>query len=73
MTGVAYPIIIDNVRYPSMFQAAIDTGLTYKTIWFKITEHNGEPVTARSFKICSEKWYIEHKAEWEDFLKQENK
>ena len=33
---VPYPIIIDDVHYASMFQASIDTGLTYKTVWQKI-------------------------------------
>lgn len=65
---VPYPIVIDGVHYASMFQAAIDTGLTYKTVWFKIAEKNGAPVTARGFKICSEEWYQEHTEEWEEFL-----
>lgn len=65
---VPYPIIIDDVHYPSMFQAAIDTGLTYKTVWFKIAERNGEPISARGFKICSEEWWQDHKEEWENYL-----
>lgn len=68
---VPYPIVIDSVHYVSMFQAAIDTGLSYKTVWFKISEKNGAPVTARGFKFCSEEWYQEHKEEWEEFLSSE--
>lgn len=71
--GVPYPVIIDNVHYVSMFQAAIDTGLSYKTVWFKIAERNGEPVSARGFKLCSEEWWKDHQEEWEKYLNSEEK
>lgn len=67
------PIIIDDVIYDSMFQAAIDTGLTYKTVWMKITSNNGAPISARGFKLCSVEWYQEHKKEWEEYLNSEAK
>lgn len=67
------PIIIDGVRYESMFQAAIDTGLTYKTVWLKIAERNGAPVSARGFKLCSEEWFLNHKKEWEEYFYSEEK
>lgn len=70
---VPYPIIIDDVIYASMFQASIDTGLSYKTVWSKINEKNGAPVTARGFKLCSLEWFRNHQDEWEDFLAKENK
>lgn len=53
-----------------MFQAAIDTGLTYKTVWFKIAERNGAPVSARGFKLCSEEWWQDHQEEWKEYLNQ---
>lgn len=68
--GSHYPIVIDKVHYKSMFQASIDIGLSYKTIWFKIEEKNGEPISARGFKICSEEWWQTHQDEWEKYLTQ---
>ena len=70
--GAAYPIIIDNVHYASMFQASINTGISYKTVWFKIAERNGKPVSARGFKICSEEWWKDHQEEYEKYLEEDN-
>ena len=70
-SGVPFPIIIDDTCYASMFQAAIDTGLSYKTVWFKIAERNGAPVSARGFKICSEEWWKDHQEEWEEYFNSE--
>lgn len=72
MRGASYnsiPVIIDDIHYQSMFQASIETGLSYKTVWFKIAERNGAPVSSRGFKLCSEKWWKDHQQEWEEFLK----
>lgn len=67
---VPYPIIVDDVHYASMFQASIDTGISYKTVWLKIAERDGAPVTTRGFKLCSEEWWQDHKEEWQEYLTQ---
>lgn len=68
--SVPYPIIIDDVHYSSMFQAAIDTGLSYKTVWFKIAERDGAPISVRGFKLCSKEWWLDHQEEWKEYLNQ---
>jgi len=69
IAGNAYPVYVDGIRYSSMFQAAIDIDMTYKTLFYKIKNNDGRPVKAKGMILCSEEWTINNPKEWEELKK----
>lgn len=64
IAGSAYPVYVDGVRYASMFQASIDSGISYKTLYFKIRDNNGKPVIVKGLTLCDEEWVKQNPEEW---------
>lgn len=64
IAGSAYPVYVDGIRYASMFQASIDSGISYKTLYFKIRDNNGKPVIVKGLTLCDEEWVKQNPEEW---------
>ena len=64
IAGSAYPVYVDGVRYVSMFQASIDSGISYKTLYFKIRDNEGKPVVVKGLTLCDEEWVKQNPEEW---------
>lgn len=64
IAGSAYPVYVDGIRYASMFQASIDSGISYKTLYFKIRDNNGKPVVVKGLTLCDEEWIKQNPEEW---------
>lgn len=65
LKGSAYPVYVDGIRYVSMFQASIDTGISYKTLYFRIRDNEGRPVVVKGMTLCDEEWTKQNPKEWE--------
>lgn len=65
LKGSAYPVYVDGIRYASMFQASIDTGISYKTLYFRIRDNEGRPVVVKGMTLCDEEWTKQNPKEWE--------
>lgn len=63
IAGSAYPVYVDGIRYASMFQASIDSGISYKTLYFRIRDNDGRPVVVKGMTLCSEEWVKQHPRE----------
>ncbi len=64
IAGSAYPVYVDGIRYASMFQASIDSGISYKTLYFKIRDNDGRPVVVKGLTLCAEEWVKQNPKEW---------
>lgn len=74
LKGSAYPVYVDGIRYKSMFQASIDTGISYKYLYYKIRDNEGRPVVVKGMTLCDEEWIKQNPIEWTELLEQlENK
>lgn len=51
-------IYIDGHRYRSIFEAAVDTGLTYWLIAAKLKQSSGGPCFIKKHEIISESWLL---------------
>lgn len=70
LKGSAYPVYIDGIRYVSMFQASIDTGISYKYLYYKIRDNDGGPVVVKGMTLCDEEWTKQNPEEWSKLQKQ---
>lgn len=62
--GSAYPVYVDGIRYASMYQASIDSEISYKTLYFKIRDNNGKPVIVKGLTLYAEEWVKQNPEEW---------
>lgn len=53
-------LYIDGRRYRSLFEASIDTGLTYWYLSAKLTESNGAPCFIKKHEIVLESWILQN-------------
>lgn len=64
IAGSAYPVYVDGIRYVSMFQASIDTNISYKALYYKIKGNGGRPVNIKGMTVCDEEWVKQNPTEW---------
>lgn len=64
LKGSAYPVYIDGIRYVSMFQASIDTGISYKHLYYRIRDNDGKPISVKGMTVCDEEWVKQNPEEW---------
>lgn len=53
-------LYIDGRRYRSIFEASIDTGLTYWYLSAKLTESKGAPCFIKKHEIVLESWIMQN-------------
>jgi hypothetical protein len=55
-TGTAQPIFVAGVRYKSIFEAWIETGISNVWIWKMLKASGGFPVVIRRQMVAPEHW-----------------
>lgn len=57
----AMPVYVNGIRYRSIFEAGIDSELSFPTISIRLKHSNGAPcISKRGIQIVSEQWLENH-------------
>jgi hypothetical protein len=52
----AHPVFIAGIKYPSLFDADLDSGLRAVSIWKALKKSGGYPVQIRKVLVIMESW-----------------
>jgi hypothetical protein len=55
-TGAAQPIFVAGVRYKSIFEAMVETGISNVWMWKMLKASGGYPVSIRRNIVATERW-----------------
>ncbi len=54
------PVYVDGIRYRSLFEAGIESDVSYVSMSLKLKESKGAPVTIGYSVVVSESWILSH-------------
>ena len=54
----AHPVFVGGIKYPSLFDANFDSGISSVSIWKALKRHGGGPVQIRKTLVVMECWVI---------------
>jgi hypothetical protein len=56
VSKTAHAVFVAGIRYPSLFDADLDSGIRSVSIWKALKKNNGNPVLIRNALVVLESW-----------------